>query len=441
MLGHRYHNTTLVRWIVWVIMYMGFSLRIAVALYSSSDAMGVDLRGDLLHHQVAQNITLGHGFVLDVGQPYSFNPPGYAFVLACSYFLFGQNWFAVAFSQAAISMISIALVYLVARKLFNRESGMFAAALSSFYPYTVYHSSRVMDTTLFTLIMLVIICLLVHVWQDADWKKWLLIGLVMGLGCLVRTTMLAVFISISVWLIIVLGWRQGVAAISICSLGVILVVSPWTARNFVTERELIFISSKGMANAYIGNNQLTMEYIDQGISLDKLWQDDRFEWPPKGLSGADERRWYFSQVVEFVKNNTNDYQILLYRKLNSFWSPSINPSIEHSGGSDAWSEDGGLFFNVSFRYVRDITYTVSYVILVVLAVLGLANSLSWRRETLLVLLILSMYTLVNVLVWTSTRLRIPLDSLLAIFAGFGLLRALNLGHRIEHSLRNSIRFR
>ena len=137
----------------------------------------------------------------------------------------------------------------------------------------------------------------------------------------------------------------------------------------------------------------------------------------------------------------NDYQRLLYRKLISFWSPSINPSIEHSGGSDAWSEDGGLFFNVSFRYVRDITYTVSYVILVVLAVLGLANSLSWRRETLLVLLILSMYTLVNVLVWTSTRLRIPLDSLLAIFAGFGLLRALNLGHRSEHSLRNSIRFR
>ena len=127
---HRVHNTTLVRWIVLAILFIGFALRISVALYSSSDAMGANLRGDLLHHQVAHNLTLGHGFVLDIGVPYSFNPPGYAFFLACSYILFGQHWFAVAFSQAAISILSVGLVYLTAKKLFNKEAGMFAAALS-----------------------------------------------------------------------------------------------------------------------------------------------------------------------------------------------------------------------------------------------------------------------------------------------------------------------
>ena len=72
---HRVHNTALVRWIVLAILFIGFALRISVALYSSSDAMGANLRGDLLHHQVAHNLTLGHGFVLEVGVPYSFNPP------------------------------------------------------------------------------------------------------------------------------------------------------------------------------------------------------------------------------------------------------------------------------------------------------------------------------------------------------------------------------
>ena len=435
---HRVHKTTLVRWIVLIIIYIGFALRIAVALYSSSDAMGANLRGDLLHHQVAHNLTLGHGFVLEVGVPYSFNPPGYSFFLACSYILFGQHWFAVAFSQAAISMLSAGLVYLTAKKLFNRKAGMFAAALSSFYPYTVYHSSRVMDTTLFTFILLVAICFFVHVWQNGDWKIWLLLGILLGLGCLVRTTMLAVFISIAVWLIIVLGWKRGAVALTICSLGVMSVVLPWTFRNFVAKGELIFISSKGMANTYMGNNKLTMEYIDQGISLDKLWQDERFKRPPKGLSSVDERQWFLSQVVDFFNKNTNDHYRLLSRKLIFFWSPNINPSIEYSGGSNVWSEESGALFGFSFTYIRDIAYTVSYVILVVLSVLGFANSISARREAWLVLLILLVYTLVNVLVWTSTRLRIPLDSLLSIFAGFGLLRALYWRRVSEYSLRDSI---
>ena len=408
---HRVHNTALVRWIVLAILFIGFALRISVALYSSSDAMGANLRGDLLHHQVAHNLTLGHGFVLEIGVPYSFNPPGYAFFLACSYLLFGQHWFAVAFSQAAISILSAGLVYLTAKKLFNREAGMFAAALSSFYPYTVYHSSRVMDTTLFTFILLMVICFFVHVWQNGDWKKWLLLGALLGLGCLVRTTMLAVFISIAVWLIIVLGWKRGAVALTICSLGVMLVVLPWTLRNFLVEDELIFISSKGMANTYMGNNPLTMEYISQGISLDKLWKDERFEWPPTGLSRADERRWYLANVVEFANQYPSDY---------------------------VWSDDAGALFGFSFKSIRNITYTVSYVVLLALSVLGFANSISARHEAWLALLILLVYTFINVLVWTSTRLRIPLDSLLAIFAGFGLLRALNWRRASEYSLRDSI---
>ena len=172
--------------------------------------------------------------------------------------------------------------------------------------------------------------------------------------------------------------------------------------------------------------------------MDKLWQDERFKVPPKGLSSVDERQWFFSQVVDFFNKNTNDHYRLLSRKLIFFWSPNINPSIEYSGGSNVWLEESGALFGFSFTYIRDIAYTVSYVILVVLSVLGFANSISARREAWLVLLILLVYTLVNVLVWTSTRLRIPLDSLLSIFAGFGLLRALYWRRVSEYSLRDSI---
>ena len=397
------------RWSVWLILLLSFSLRIAIAGYSNLDALSVSLRGDALHDLAAQNILLGNGFTLKAGIPYSFNPPGYAFFLAGAYALFGRNWLALGFSQTSIALLTLVLIYLTTRRMFGSKAGVLATAIAGLYPYTIYHASRVMDTTLFTLFLVAAICVLVNFWKQATWRVWILLGFILGIGCLVRSTMVAVMVAIVLWLVLTLGRTRGIVASALCVTGAMLVIMPWTIRNLYVESAFIPIDSKGMVNVYMGNNPLTLQYMEQGISLDTIWGDDRLPKEPPGLTQEKRVRWYFLRIVNFAKQEPYAFLELLWSKAVYLWSPRINPASTQTFAFDSVP-------------LRDLIYTVSYIPLIGFGIVGIVLSIRIRRETLLFLFLFTLYTLVTVLVWTSTRLRIPLDSLIAVFSGYALWR-------------------
>ena len=103
---------------------------------------------------------------------------------------------------------------------------------------------------------------------------------------------------------------------------------------------------------------------------------------------------------------------LLWEKLISFWSIRINPG-------PVWPLPDRI------ALIRELAYTGGYSPLLVFSVLGIVLSMRHRRETTLFIFIFGLYTLVHILVWSSTRLRMPLDSLLAVIAGHGLLHTYN----------------
>ena len=392
-----------------MILLLSFSLRIAVAGYSNQDAISSSLRGDALHDLAAQNILLGNGFTLKAGIPYSFNPPGYAFFLASAYVLFGRNWLALGFSQTSITLLTLVLVYLTTRRMFGSKAAVMSIAIAGLYPYTIYHASRVMDTTLFTLFLVAAICVLVNFWKQMTWKICILLGFILGTGCLVRSTMVAVMLAIVLWLVLTLGRTRGIVASALCVTGAVLAIMPWTIRNLYVESAFIPIDSKGMTNIYMGNNPLTLQYMEQGLSLDTIWGDDRLPKEPPGLTQEKRVRWYFHRIATFAQQEPNAFLKLLWSKAIYLWSPRINPASTQT-------------FAFDFASIRDVIYTGSYIPLIGFGIVGIVLSIRSRQETLLFLVLFFTYTLVNVLVWTSTRLRIPMDSLIAVFSGYALWR-------------------
>ena len=149
--------------------------------------------------------------------------------------------------------------------------------------------------------------------------------------------------------------------------------------------------------------------MEQGLSLDTIWGDDRLPKEPPGLTQEKRVRWYFHRIATFAQQEPNAFLKLLWSKAIYLWSPRINPASTQT-------------FAFDFAPIRDVIYTGSYIPLIGFGIVGIVLSIRSRQETLLFLVLFFTYTLVNVLVWTSTRLRIPLDSLIAVFSGYALWR-------------------
>jgi 4-amino-4-deoxy-L-arabinose transferase-like glycosyltransferase len=395
-----------------LILGIAFGLRLLVAYGFRQSVFNT---GDLSHDFLAQNLLSGDRLILPSGEAYTFNAPGYATFLAFCYALLGRNWWAVALGQSTLAILTTLLVYWIGRDIFDRRVGLLAAALVALNPYTLYQSSRIIDTSLFTVFLLLVTGLALRTQNQARRRLGLALGLglILGLGCLVRSTLLVIFMAIALWLLLELGWRTASRAIVLCLLGMALVITPWTIRNWVVSdasapNRLVLVESKGMHNLYMGNNPLTQEYLQRAISLDEIWHDPRLPPAPVGLSSAALEAWYRSQIFEFIVQRPLAYIQLLGTKFLSFWSIFLNPSPEKN-------------INPTVRLIRNLAYTLSYTPLLILGGVGIWLNFT-RPETRLVVLILGFYTLVHVLIWGTTRMRIPLDTLLALYASEVLWR-------------------
>jgi 4-amino-4-deoxy-L-arabinose transferase-like glycosyltransferase len=185
--------------------------------------------------------------------------------LALLFWLTGPGILVAKLGNVALSVLSVYLTYLLAKRIFGRQVAVLSALLLSLLPGVVVYSSLVCSDVLFiTLVMLVALLTLVGMegrTRSADWKAIglaLLTGLVNGLMILTRSIGLG-FLPCWIWL----RWsvdgrnptplRRWVLAM-VVGTGLILVT--WTVRNYVHFHKIIPLATNGGANFWIGNNPM-----------------------------------------------------------------------------------------------------------------------------------------------------------------------------------------
>src|SRR5215210_2018269 len=90
------------------------------------------------------------------------HPPGYPFVLASVYAVFGESDAAVQIFQAACDALAAALVFLVAAELLTYGVGVVAGALAVLAPQFCWNSLMLLPDTLAVLPLLAAVWLLVR---------------------------------------------------------------------------------------------------------------------------------------------------------------------------------------------------------------------------------------------------------------------------------------
>lgn len=281
----------------------------------------------LYHHEWADSIVNGKPFHLD-HEAY-FRAPLYPWFLAAVYKIAGENPANPRTAQAIVGALNCVLVYLIGRRCFGRIAGLLGGLVAATYWPLIYYDGElhlpVLECFFFQLLILALLAA-----QDRPrWSWWLLAGIVLGVGAIVRPNILLFAPAIAIWIAVLRKERVSAAlgCVATFAIGCLIPILPITIRNYVVGHDSVLIASQGGVNFYIGNNPKSdgMSAVIPG-DPGGWWecynaQVQRAEQAVgRKLKPSEVSAWYMAQTLDFFRTQPGIALELLGKKLKYFWS-------------------------------------------------------------------------------------------------------------------------
>jgi len=248
----------------------------------------IDIDMDAVEYDhLGWNISKGIGVIDACGYPTALRFPTYLYFLGLIYFLFGHYHMVVLVIHAIIGTSIPILLYFTSRHLFSERVSRIAGVLGVIYPVFIWFTGWLMTENLFLPLLTLLMYLTVSLGREATWKRLVFIGFVVGLLSLTRGIGLPFLGLIPFYIFLRL---QGTIPkkffqASLVLASTIIVMIPWTVRNYMTYDRIMLPSSEG-------GIILWMSFFP--ISLEEWYKPDvAFEYVKKvGRENATSEEFY-----------------------------------------------------------------------------------------------------------------------------------------------------
>ncbi|MCS6939200.1 MAG: glycosyltransferase family 39 protein, partial [Roseiflexus sp.] len=188
-------------------------------------------------------------------------PPLYAVFLAACIVAFDLLIQNLRLVQAVISALTVAPLYVLTLRLFGDRRIAIVAGLLAALNYTLaFTATELLTETLFLFGLTIIFALLSHSASASRWTP-LFAGVCLGALSLLRSVALPLLALGAVWLFISVGKR----AVATFVLAAILVISPWTLRNYLTYGAIIIVDTTGAENLWLDNDPAGREAVKRQL--------------------------------------------------------------------------------------------------------------------------------------------------------------------------------
>ncbi|WP_418790766.1 ArnT family glycosyltransferase [Phosphitispora sp. TUW77] len=190
-------------------------------------------------------------------KPSAFVTPGYPIFLAVLYFVAQavniDPLTMVRTTQAIISVGSVFLVYIIARKSGGIPAGLLAAILSAVYLPAFMANNRILTEVLYVFLLLGYIYAVINAFEKNRLRWHALSGVMMGLAVLVRPSV-APFIVVPyifIWFCQRRSWvsernHRLIAGFLLALISFSLIMTPWWIRNLmVFDKFIVFATQSG----------------------------------------------------------------------------------------------------------------------------------------------------------------------------------------------------
>jgi len=350
--------------------------------------------------------------------PSAYRPPTYPYLLGAVYLVSNNSWTAGRLTNALLGVLAVALVFLIARRLWDRTLGLVAAGLMAVAPPLVYLSSSLMSEPLFIALELAaVLAVIVHGQSDHRLRWLVAAGVLCGLCALTRANglLLIPVAALGVWAYARAAGRPALKPVAVLVAVSLLTIAPWTIRNALVMDRFVPISTQ--AGTAIGGSY--NELAERG-GLREGWIQP--------LAVPEFQR----EVFKNKRFNEADVERELRRRGTSF-------ALDHPGYALAttwWNSlrmfelaDLGRYRDVfqQERALAGIDRDLSRIGTYVLALLALGGAVvlltgrPGRRGAWFVWLLAALLFLSTVPLNGSPRYRAPLDPWLVLLAAAGVV--------------------
>lgn len=389
---------------------------------SSVGALSIDA---LYHYNWARAIDAGDWFV---NAPY-FRAPLYPFVLALLLKISGGSLLFVRVVQLLAGVATMAVVYRITEKSFNRPAAVLAALLMLLYPITTFLEGELLLDPLFTLLALGAFAFLVS--RRNGKERPIPAGVCFALAALTRPTIL-IFLPIAAayYLLKKRGPADKQARLKTMLIFVAVVfvlLLPVTAINYVHSGQIILVSYQGGVNFYIGNNPQAdgLSSVLPPFGNDWTLADARaaaITETGRPLQDNDLSSYWYRKGMSFASSDPAAFAALTVRKIYYLFS---GHEI-----SDNRPLDEAVFGNSMLRWLP-----VRLPWIVAAAILPLFLVRRHRERFLYIYGIIVVYGLTVAAFFVNSRFRLPLIPFLAIVGGIGMASLWDILRRRAWNLR------
>lgn len=346
---------------------------------------------DSVHYDaIGLNLALGQGFSLDGEKPTALRGPVYPLFLAGIYALAGHNYQAVWAVQVILHLVNCWLIFLLAKTAYREQVGLAAALLYALYPAFAFYPGLIMTETVTLSLLLAAMLLLAQAVRRDSLALSTISGLFLGLATLCKPTTLLfpLFLGL-IWLI----QKRGHALVRyglLLTLSMILVIAPWTIRNYLAFGKVVPVSVFAGYNLLLGTIPRNDTTFDLAAFAADYWTEPISKDRAALLAG-----------VNKIAADPVAYASMMPSKLVYFLLPD------------------GMFVIGDSQTPQAILLILYQLLLLGLAFVGWRHTLS-SPTTLLFLSLVVYFVLMHLVIISTPRFNVPIMPYILILSAVGL---------------------
>jgi Dolichyl-phosphate-mannose-protein mannosyltransferase len=221
--------------------------------------------------RVARSLALGQGFsspLFGETGPTAFVTPVYAYLLAGVFKVFGiysvQSALVILSINSLCSALTCIPIFFIAQKSFGPVVARRAGWAWALFPYGIaFAATRVWGDCLNALLLSLMVLMALHLAKSIAPTLWIGFGLLSGLAALGNPVVFSVLPALVGWAgyrLRQLQMKSGLPA-ALALLACMVVVAPWTVRNYMTFGQWMPVRDNFWMEIYIGNTGDTSDVV------------------------------------------------------------------------------------------------------------------------------------------------------------------------------------